>query len=371
MAEAKEVKLDMFSPLKIGDLTLSNRVVMASLTRNRTPGTIPDDLNAEYYGARADCGLIISEGALIEPQGTEWPHAPGLWSSEHAAGWKKVTDAVHAKNGLIFAQLWHLGRVCHPLHQCGQPNVGPSAIAAKGGKFRKLAGEPGYVTPKAIEDPKSYVLKYKQAAVYAKEAAFDGVELHAANGYLAHQFLESHSNQRTDNYGGSIENRARFVLEAIDELISVYGPQRVGIKLSPGGGFNDMGETKEDSEKLYSYLVAELDKRPLAYIQLFKYLPEFDPVQRGNEWDVDALLAKIKNVPVFLNGGYDRQSGNEDVASGKAAAIVFGRPFIGNPDLVYRLQHKIELAESSYLTWYVSTGSREEGYTDYPVAEKD
>jgi 2,4-dienoyl-CoA reductase-like NADH-dependent reductase (Old Yellow Enzyme family) len=175
-------------------------------------------------------------------KGTEWPNAPGIWSEAHVQGWKKVTDAVHAKGGKIYAQLWHLGRVCHPLHQCGLPALAPSAVAAKGGKFRYLKDTPGYATPKPIENPSDIIALFRQAAINAKKAGFDGVELHSANGYLPHQFLESHSNKRADEWGGSIENRCRFVLSAIKTLIEVYdgNSKCVGIKLSPGGGYNDM-----------------------------------------------------------------------------------------------------------------------------------
>jgi 2,4-dienoyl-CoA reductase-like NADH-dependent reductase (Old Yellow Enzyme family) len=211
---------------------------MASMTRNRCPGSLPDEHVAAHYAARAGAGLILSEGALIAPQGTEWPSAPGIWGTEHVTAWKKVTDAVHAAGGLIFCQLWHIGRVAHPLAQSGLPAPGPSAIAAAGGKFRQLAGEPGYVTPEAIADPSAYVALYGKAAANAKAAGFDGVELHGANGYLVAQFLESSSNKRTDKYGGSVANRCRFALEAIDAIVAAWGgdAKRVGIKLSPSGG---------------------------------------------------------------------------------------------------------------------------------------
>ena len=203
----------LFTPLTVGELHLRNRLVMAPMTRNRSQNTIPAQVNATYYGQRATAGLIISEGTLIEAQGTEWLEAPGIWSDDHVAGWKLVTNAVHEAGGSIVCQLWHLGRVCHPYHQCGLPNVGPSAIAAKGGAFRLLNGRPGYVTPKAIADPEHYVALYKAAAVKAKEAGFDGVELHSANGYLVHQFLDT-SFQPAHRYVGRIGGKPRSLIDA-------------------------------------------------------------------------------------------------------------------------------------------------------------
>ena len=222
----------LFKPISLGALQLRNRFVMAAMTRNR--GYTPNALNVEYYRQRAtEAGLILSEGTLIELQGTEWPYAPGIFTSEQVTGWREVTDAVHAEGALIVAQLWHLGRVVHPLHQGGKPCYAPSAIRAKGGKFRLLAGEPGYQQPTPITNPEDYVTLFKAAAVAAKAAGFDGVQLHAANGYLPHQFVDPSSNQREDKWGGSVENRCRFTLRCIEELCEVWGPDRVGIKLSP------------------------------------------------------------------------------------------------------------------------------------------
>ena len=225
----------LFEPVQLGALSLRNRFVMASLTRNR--GFVPGDVNLQYYQQRAkEAGLILSEGTLVELQGSEWPYTPGIWRKDQVEGWKPIIKAVHAEGCLMACQLWHMGRVLHPLHQGGKPNIGPSALAAKGGKFRLLTGNPPYQVPQAIPDPEEYVAIYRAAAVRAQEAGFDAVELHGANGYLVHQFLDPTSNQRKDEWGGSMENRCRFALRIIDELIGVYGADRVGIKLSPAGG---------------------------------------------------------------------------------------------------------------------------------------
>lgn len=231
--------------------------------------------------------------------------------------------------------MWHIGRVAHPLHQAGMPVLGPSAVAAKGGKFRYLKDAPGYVTPVPIKDPRTISELYKQAALNAKRAGFDGVELHSANGYLPHQFLESHSNKRTDEWGGSIENRCKFPLTIVKTLIDVYGDAKcVGVKISPSGGYNDMGETVEEGKKLYSYFVQQLDSLDVGYIQLTRYLADFDAEKRGHEYDYLTLLRPhIKKACLFVNGNYQKDSAEEAIKSGMADAVVFGRPFIANADL--------------------------------------
>ncbi|KAJ3094745.1 hypothetical protein HDU97_007636 [Phlyctochytrium planicorne] len=351
---------NLASPLKLGSLTLKNRLVLSSMTRNRAvDSSIPTDSMVTFYKQRSSAGLLLTEGIFIEPQGGEWPHAPGIWNKAQVAGWKKVVDAVHAEKSLIFAQIWHIGRVAHPLHQAGQPNVGPSAIAAKGGKFRLLDGHPGYVQPKAIEDPKVYVEKYRQAAINAKEAGFDGIELHAANGYLPNQFLESHSNQRKDAYGGSIQNQSRFILEIIRTFIEVYGDStRVGIKLSPRGGYNDMGEPLEVAKELYGYLIKELDGLKIGYIQLAWLNAELDPATRGNKIDVMKELAPlVKNAKLFVNGnltGPTAEAMLEPKNAKPIDAAVFGRPFIANPNLLELLQTGGELKVPDFSKLYTS-----------------
>ncbi|KAJ3074639.1 hypothetical protein HDU99_001692 [Rhizoclosmatium hyalinum] len=361
---------ELASPLKLGSLTLKNRVIMASLTRNRaSPGGIPNDLMALYYKQRSTAGLILSEGTFVEEIGGEWLNAPGIHTPAQIAGWKKVTSAVHSANSLIFAQLWHIGRVAHPNHQNGRPNVGPSAIKAEGGKFRLLEGNPGYVQPVAIEDPQVYVEMYRRAAKNAKEAGFDGVELHAANGYLPHQFLESHSNQRTDTWGGSVEKRARFVIEIIKVLISEWGSdaKRVGIKLSPAGGYNDMGDVDDVARVQYTYLIQELDKLNLGYIQLSQGYPS----PRANKLVVlNEFRPLIKNAHVFFNTSLTGEIAEQQL-TGKfpgVAAIqgaVFGRLFISNPNLPELLQTGGALKESDYKTYYTPGTNPSAGYTDY------
>ncbi|ORX94234.1 FMN-linked oxidoreductase [Basidiobolus meristosporus CBS 931.73] len=359
----------LFKPVQLGDLQLKNRIIMASMTRNRN--IYPTEMNAEYYAQRAGAGLVLSEGTLIEPQGTEWPEAPGIWNSKQIEGWKKVTKAVHNAGGLIWAQLWHLGRAAHVLHNCGVPPPAPSAIAANGGKFRLLNGTPGYSVPEAIEDPQDYVKLYIQAAENAKAAGFDGVELHAANGYLVTQFLEQHSNKRTDNYGGSIENRIRFALEIIDGFIKIWGASRVGIKLSPSGGYNDMGEKYDDAVALYSQLIKELDSRKLGYIQVMRHFQFFDPTGRGTPINIDEVFRPlIKNSLFIVNGDFSPEEGEKWVEEGKADAVAFARPYISNPDFVERLQHGKELsAITDMRTLYLAVDNdKSKGYTDYPRA---
>jgi 2,4-dienoyl-CoA reductase-like NADH-dependent reductase (Old Yellow Enzyme family) len=358
-------------PLQLGNLKLKNRVIMASLTRNR--GLVPTQVHVDYYSQRAGAGLILSESILIEPQGTEWPTAPGIWSDKQVEGWKKVTDAVHAKSGHIFAQLWHVGRCANTAMNKGVPPVAPSDIPARGGKFRLLKGEPGYSTPEPIENPKDYIKMFKRAAKNAKKAGFDGVELHCSGGYLPAQFLESHSNNRNDEYGGSIKNRARFILKTIDELMWVFPKKQIGVKLSPSGGYNDMGEGRSDEIiELYSYLIQELDSRDIGYIQLCRYSSFVDPQGRGTNVDIQEFRHLIKNAMFFANSGFSGEEGDGYIAERKAEAIVYGRPFIINPDLPYRFFNEIPLAQDyNYGTFYdYPEGQPQVGYSDYLAAEE-
>ncbi|CAF1273848.1 unnamed protein product [Adineta steineri] len=353
------------TPLQLGPLLLKNRVIMSSLTRDRN--RVPGPLQVEYYTQRTGAGLILTEGTLIEPQGTEWTNAPGIYSDEQVAGWKKIVDSVHAHNGHIFLQLWHVGRVAHPLLQDGRPNVAPSAIAAKGGKFRQLEGHPGFVAPTAIDDPEHYIALYKRAAERAKEAGFDGVELHSANGYLSHQFIDNTSNQRTDQWGGSVENRCRFPLRIIDEISGVFGNDRVGIKLSPSGGYNDMGMTEKDTTETFGYLIKELNARRIAYIQLTRYWPFRDPAQRGTYVDIFQWrnLFNSEHTKFFANTEYDSEQGAKALKDGLADAIVFGRLYIANPDLAQRLINNQELNTNFNVKHFY--GGDSVGYTDYPT----
>ncbi|KAE9392250.1 flavo protein NADH-dependent oxidoreductase [Gymnopus androsaceus JB14] len=375
----------LFVPLQLGPLTLRNRVFMGALTRNRSvPTNIPNDVNVEYYRQRAQsAGLIVSEAVLVSQQGTEYPHAPGLWNKEQIAGWKKVTDAVHKEGGHIFAQLWHTGRVSHPdapeQKASGQPVYAPSAISARGGKFRFLPGEPGYVTPTEIDDPTKLIDLYEQAAKNAKESGFDGLELHAASGYLLHQFLDSTSNKRTDSWGGSVANRSRFGLQVLERLISVFGKDRIGIKISPCGGYNDMGMPLDETIETFSYFISEIDELGIAYVNLTRYLPDFDPEffkKRSTKHDVlETYSHLLKNVKLFADGGYTAEEAIATVKDGKIEGVFFGRAWIAHPDVAKRfeygkaLDNQLDFTRLLYGKYYGTEEEQKKGYIDYPPAK--
>ncbi|KAH9478464.1 N-ethylmaleimide reductase [Psilocybe cubensis] len=365
----------LFTPLQIGSITLKNRIGMSAMTRNRALQTYPNDLLKEYYVQRTKggAGLIVSEGILITRQGTEWPNAPGIWDEKHISEWKKITDAVHEAGGKMYAQLWHVGRVAHPdapeQKLAGTPIYAPSAIAARGGKYRFLPGEPGNVTPTEIDDPKQFIELYKQAAINAKAAGFDGVEIQGGNGYLIHQFLDSTSNKRSDEWGGNIENRAKFGLEVLKVVVEVFGPD-VALKVSPNGGYNDVGMPLQETLDTFSYFITESDKLGLAYITLVQYHPYFDPVfdvQRATKHDVIAAYAHLpKHSKVFVNSLVTAEVGEELVASGKVSGIFIGTQWINHPDLAKRIEHGKPL--DNQLNFMGLNSSGEEGYTDYPTA---
>ncbi|KAJ3980732.1 hypothetical protein F5890DRAFT_1419027 [Lentinula detonsa] len=375
----------LFEPIQLGPLTLRNRVFISALTRNRSvPTNIPNAVNLEYYQQRAkSAGLIITEAVLITPQGSEWPHAPGIWSKEQVAGWRKITDAVHKEGSFIFAQLWHLGRISHPdapeQKAAGVPVYAPSAIAARGGKFRFIPGEPGYVTPTAIDDPTILLDLFEKAAVNAKEAGFDGVELHGANGYLVHQFLDSSSNTRTDSWGGSAASRSKFGLLVLERLNKVFGKDRVGIKLSPTGGYNDMGMPLEETIETFTHFITEADKLGIAYIDLVRYVDQLDPVfdgkKRGTKHDVISTYAHLmKNSKVFSNGGWTGEEAAAAVKDGKVQGVFFGMGWINHPDFAARLEHGKPLDNpldytTLYGKYYASEEEQRKGYVDYPAAE--
>ncbi|KAK2668998.1 NADH:flavin oxidoreductase/NADH oxidase, N-terminal [Fusarium oxysporum f. sp. vasinfectum] len=343
----------LLKPLQMGDLQLKNRVVMASLTRNRD--NVPrENLHVPYYAERAGTGLILSEAALICPQGVEWTFMPGIYSQEHVEGWKKVTDAVHAKGGFIFCQLHHVGRVAHPgtrvQRESGQPVPGPSAVAARGGKFRNVPGAPGYVVPTEIEDPRTIIELYGNASRLAKEAGFDGVEIHNANGYLPMQFLESHSNRRTDEWGGALEKRMRFSLACLAKMNEHFPYNRIGVKIAPCGGYNDMGEldtqglpSPEVALETYSGFCTELNKLGLAYVQVMRWWAAYDLMiegkPRGVQWDpIAALRPILSNTLLFGNTAFTPEEADEWIRKGYMDAAVIGRPLIYNPDYVEKIQ---------------------------------
>ncbi|KAJ7626922.1 flavoprotein NADH-dependent oxidoreductase [Roridomyces roridus] len=371
----------LFTPLKVGSVTVPNRIGMSALTRSRSSASVPNDIMKDYYDQRAagGAGLIVTEGVLITRQGTEWPNAPGIWNDEQVAGWKKIIDSVHAHGSKIYAQLWHVGRVAHPQAPeqiaAGVPVYAPSAISARGGNFRHIEGAPGYVTPTEVADPTILVALFKQAAVNAKKAGFDGVELHGANGYLIHQFLDSTSNTRTDQWGGSVENRARFALETLKAVIEVFGPD-VAIKVNPAGGYNDMGMPLQETLDTYEYLLREADKLNLAYVCLARYSPwldvEFDGKKRATPHDVPETYAPfLPSTNIWVNTGYTPEEAETAVSSGKIAGVFFGMAWITHPDVGKRIQKGKPLDNApDYATLYGAPGvDPAKGYTDYKAAE--
>ncbi len=360
---------NLFDSLQLGDLTLKNRIIMAPLTRMRSlqPGNIPHALNAEYYAQRASAGLIISEATQISQQGQGYPGTPGIHTPEQISGWKRVTDAVHGKDGKIFLQLWHVGRISHSSHQPeGKPPVAPSAITPTGKVFTADWKQADYETPHALEitEVKAIIEDYRVAAENAKHAGFDGVEVHGANGYLLDQFLQDGSNKRTDEYGGSIENRAKLLLEVVDIAVSVWGKERVGVRLSPYGTFNDMSDS--DPDRLFGYLLENLNARQIAYVHMIE--PRATSAGGSDAVAVGAPctseLFRKKFAGTFISaGGYTPESAKESVESGRVDAVAFGRLYIANPDLPERIQKGVEMNQYNRATFY---GGAEKGYTDYP-----
>jgi N-ethylmaleimide reductase len=357
----------LFTPLDLGDnLVLPNRIVMAPLTRNRAKpdGDIPNELHAEYYAQRASAGLIISEGTQITPEGKGYIQTPGIHSAEQVAGWKKVTDAVHEAGGRMFAQLWHVGRISHvSLQPNGQAPVAPSAITAKSQTFT-ASGFVDVSPPRALETDEiaRVVDDYRKAAENAREAGFDGVEVHAANGYLIDQFLRDGTNKRTDAYGGSVENRTRFLAEVLAAVTEVYPSKRVGVRFSPFSNFNDIADS--DSLTTFGAAIARANEAGLGYVHVIEG-------QTGGPRDLPvgaiATLRAGFDGAYMANNAYDRAHAIQAVESGDADLIAFGKLFIANPDLVRRLEMDAPLNEPDQSTFY---GGDEHGYTDYPILEE-
>ncbi|WP_158045109.1 alkene reductase [Skermanella pratensis] len=353
---------DLFQPVKLGPYTLANRIVMAPLTRSRAnKDDAPFALHAEYYGQRATAGLIISEATQISRQGKGYAYTPGIHSEAQVAGWKQVTDAVHAKGGRIFLQMWHVGRISHPtLQEDGALPVAPSAIKPEGKAFTEDGFVP-FVTPRALEldEIPGIVEQYRTAAENAKRAGFDGVEIHAANGYLIDQFLRDGTNKRTDVYGGSVENRARLMLEVTEAVVGVWGGDRVGIRLSPISPANDISDS--DPDPVFTYAVEQLNRFGLAYLHLVE---GSTGASREVSGAVDLRkLRRIFNGLYIANNLIDRNTAIELRETSEADLVAFGRPFIANPDLVERLRINAPLNEPDRDTFY---GGGAEGYTDYP-----
>ena len=351
---------DLSSPVQFGDLKLKNRVIMAPLTRSRaTDDRVPTAMMAEYYAQRASAGLIISEATVIAEEANGYLNTPGLFSDAQVEGWKKVTNAVHEKGGLIVAQLWHVGRVSDPELLNGKTPVSASAVQ-QAGQVSLLRPKRDYVVPRPLEisEIHSITEQFKQAAIRAKEAGFDGVELHAANGYLIDQFLQTKTNKREDEYGGSVENRARFLLEVVDALIEVWGAGRVGVHLAPRGDEHDMGD--DAPRETFGYAMEELGKRNIAFFFTREYLAE-DSIS-------EYMKERSGSVPYVANMRLSRDDAIELLASGKADAVSFGKDYISNPDLFERLVNNSPLNELK-LENMIGTDVPE-GYIDYPTLDK-
>ncbi|MFT7677236.1 MAG: N-ethylmaleimide reductase [Planctomycetota bacterium] len=357
----------LLAPFSMGALTLNNRVVMAPLTRARAGDSRQANaLMAEHYAQRAGAGLLISEATTVSAQGNGWVGSPGIYTDEQGESWKQVVDAVHAAGGRIFLQLWHTGRSSHSSFHGGELPVAPSAIALVGEGVHTPDGKLDYETPRALrtEELPGIVADYVAAAERAKLAGFDGVEVHAANGYLIDQFLQTKSNQRTDEYGGSVENRYRFLGEILDGIMQVFPAQQVGVRLSPNGVFNDMGSP--DFRETYLYVAQQLNQFGLAYLHVIDGLA-FGFHELGEAMTLEEFRGVFGGA-LIGNCGYDQASAEQRIESGAADMIAFGRPFIANPDLVERFRQDWPLAESNPDSWYVGDLSAE-GYTDYPAYE--
>ncbi|KAH8830046.1 flavoprotein NADH-dependent oxidoreductase [Flagelloscypha sp. PMI_526] len=352
----------LFQPLVLGSTTIHNRIAMSALTRNRAIDTVSTDLMVEYYTqrARGGAGLIVTEGILVSRQGTEWQHAPGLWDRElHVPGWKKIVDAVHKEGTKIYAQLWHVGRLSHP--DAPQQKL-------------YIENAPGYQEPTAIPDPTKIIEEFRHAAVLAKEAGFDGAELHYANGYLPAQFIDSTSNKRTDQWGGSAENRARFGLEVLRAMKESF-PNDTSMKIMPGGGYNDVGMPLEETKETFTYLISEAEKIGLSYITLVRYNArtdvEFDGKKRGTPHDVVATYGPlIKKAKVLVNSGVQPEEGAELVRSGQVDVVSIGFNWATHPDVANRIQHGKPLNNIPNISHLQlgEDGDLSVGYTDYPEA---
>jgi N-ethylmaleimide reductase len=353
----------LYSPTSLGSLSLKNPVVMSPMTRNRAIDNIPNELMAEYYAQRATVGLVITEGTSPSPNGLGYPRIPGNFSAAQVAGWKRVVDGVHARGAKMFIQLMHCGRIVHPLNlPAGARILAPSAIAAAGDMYTDAKGMQPFPEPQAMSDADiaHAVREYATSAELAIQAGFDGIELHAANGYLLEQFIRPNSNQRTDDYGGPIENRARFVLQVTDAAVQAIGKEKVGIRLSPFGVFNDMPNYPEMASD-YEYLAKKLNERQLLYVHLVDHSAMGAPPVPAS---IKTLFREIFKGALILSGGYDAARAEQDLAAGNADLIAVGRPVLANPDLLARWKSGASLNQPDMATFY-TPGPH--GYTDYPA----
>lgn len=352
--------MDLFSPVSLGDMTLVNRLVMAPMTRNRANiSGIPTAMMATYYGQRADAGLVVSESAPISSQGVGYPSTPGLYGDEQVAGWRCVTEAVRSRGGRIFAQLQHCGRISHPSFHAGAKPVAPSAIRPQGMAIT-YGGMQEFATPRALtlQEIQDVIEQFKAAARMAQAAGFEGVEIHAANGYLIDQFLRDGSNHRSDAYGGNAARRLTFLIEVIEAVADVWPRERIGVRLSPENRFNDMADS--DPAGHFALFASELSRRDLAYLHVL----EGDMMSSSSTLDYGELRCRYGGIYI-ANNGYDKARAQAAIRNGAADLVAFGAAFLANPDLVLRFKHDLPLNAPDPETFY---GGSERGYTDYPVA---
>jgi 2,4-dienoyl-CoA reductase-like NADH-dependent reductase (Old Yellow Enzyme family) len=350
--------MSLFDPIKIGALNLPNRIIMSPLTRCRAiRQRIPNELMQEYYTQRSSAGLIITEATSVTPMGVGYPNTPGIWSDEQIEGWKSITKSVHEKGGNIILQLWHVGRISDPIYLDGKLPVAPSAIAPRG-HVNQVRPLKNYVTPRALDldEIPGIINSYLQGAINAKKAGFDGVEIHGANGYLLDQFLQDSTNHRQDEYGGSLENRARLMLEVADKVISIWGADRVGMHLSSRCDSNDMGDS--DPAKTFTYIAKKLSKRNLAFMCVRESL---------GENSIGPLLKSSFNGAYIANEKFTKITAEKIIQDKGADAVAFGKLFIANPDLPYRFEINAPLNEPDPTTFY---GPDSKGYTDYSFYNK-
>ncbi|MGH1334511.1 MAG: alkene reductase [Aureispira sp.] len=358
--------MKLIEATQVGDITVQNRVFMAPLTRSRAdnPAYKPTDIHATYYAQRAGAGLIISEATVVSEQGRGYVNTPGIYSQEQVEGWKKVTEAVHAKGGKIYVQLWHVGRVSHPSFHGGALPVAPSAINPEMDVFT-TEGMTKTVTPKALEvaEIKAIVQDFKRAGENALAAGFDGVEVHGANSYLLQQFFNGSSNTRTDAYGGSDENKTRILIEILDALLEIMPASKIGLRLSPMTHGSGGIEVDEQTVGTYNYIIEQMNGYNLAYLHFLRHNKD---LPHGLKDEIGHYRALYKGF-LIANAGYDAKTGQAEIESGRADAIAYGRPYIANPDLAARLEHGWPLAETDQSTWYAGG---EKGFLDYPAYQE-
>ncbi|MEM0996544.1 MAG: alkene reductase [Bacteroidota bacterium] len=358
--------MQLFSTYKLGSLELKNRVVMAPMTRNRALGNIPSDLMAKYYGQRATAGLLITEGTAPSANGLGYARIPGLYSAAQVEGWKLVTQAVHDKGGRIFAQLMHTGRVGHPLNmEEGAEIVAPSPLANPGEMYTDQEGMQPHPVPREMTkaDIDQAIAEFVNAAKNAIAAGFDGVEIHAANGYLVEQFINPGTNQRQDEYGGGIENRIRFVVEVAQAISAEIGGERTGIRLSPYGVFNGTA-IYDELDATYAKLAEELNNIGVVYIHIVNHEAMGAPAVPES---VREAIRGAYSGTIILSGGYEKARAESDLEAGKGHLVAFGRPLLANPDLVHRMEHDLELNQPDFGTFYTPGP---QGYTDYPISDQ-